>query len=311
MLALRQIPTGYVCPGTRLLIPAGGLIDLEVLKRELELLRLGPDRVGIDRRTMIIEERDRQSERELQLRERLSSTLCGVGSAVARKVLRGDDVRLAENIAAKEPWLRPFLTDASAEINEGIDRGKKVLIEGTQGFGLSLYHSEAYPKTTSRDTSAAGCISECGISPRLVTNIVMVLRTFPIRVAGQQAGPLVDEIDWDTLQRESGYPNSIAEYTTVTGKLRRVARFDFELARRAIAINRPTAIAVNFLDYLNHSNRSAGSLNDLTDFSKDFIRRVESLGVAVEYFGTGPEIKGQTFSRKQPCRIERIGAMAS
>ena len=188
--ALRQIPTGYIRPATRLLIPSGGLVDLDVLKRELDHLELGPDRVGIDFRTMIVEERDRKAEAELGLRQRLSSTLCGVGSAVARRVLRGDDVLLAEGAAVHSSWLRPYLTDVSVEINSGVDRNKNVLIEGTRASAFLCTHSESSPKTTSRDTSAAGCLSECGISPLLATNIVLVLRTFPIRVAGQQAGPM-------------------------------------------------------------------------------------------------------------------------
>jgi adenylosuccinate synthase len=299
MLALRQIPTGYVRPETRLLIPAGGLVDLDVLRKELDLLKLGPGRVGIDRRTMIIEERDREAERSLQLRERLSSTLCGVGSAVARKVLRGDDVRLAESMAASEPWLRPFLTDVSAEINEGVDLGKKVLVEGTQGFGLSLYHSEAYPKTTSRDTSAAGCLSECGISPMLASNVVLVLRTFPIRVAGSQAGPMLGETTWDNIERGSGCPHPLAEYTTVTGKLRRVGRFDYQLAKRAVAVNRPSAIALNFLDYIDYSNSEATQWSDLTERTKGFIRSIEELGVPVKFLGIGPGINSQIIAERE------------
>jgi adenylosuccinate synthase len=206
-------------------------------------------------------------------------------------VLRGADVRLAADATLEFPWLKPYLVDVSAEINNGVDHGKKVLIEGTQGFGLSLYHSEVYPKTTSRDTSAAGCISECGISPRLVTDIVLVLRTFPIRVAGQQAGPMFNEIDWETVQRESGYPNPVAEYTTVTGKLRRVARFDFDLARRAVAVNRPTLLAVNFLDYVDHRNRGVASASALTESGKLFIAGVEEkLGVPVRFAGVGPAL---------------------
>jgi adenylosuccinate synthase len=289
--SLRQIPTGYVRPETRLLIPSGGLIDLEVLRRELEVLRLGPDRVGLDRRAMVIEESDREAEQGLGLRERLSSTLCGVGSAVSRRVLRGEGVRLAQDAAAQTTWLRPYLVDVSAEINYGIDHGKKVLVEGTQGFGLSLYHSEAYPKATSRDTSAAGCISECGISPRLVTEVVLVLRTFPIRVAGQQAGPMFEEIDWETIQRESGYPHPIAEYTTVTGKLRRVGRFDVCLARHAVAINRPTRLALNFLDYVSARNREAALGQPLTTKTVALIGRLEEeLGVSVNYGGVSPQI---------------------
>jgi len=306
--ALRQIPTGYVRPQARLLIPPGGLIDLGILRRELDTLQLGPDRVGIDRHAMVIEEADRAAEEGLGLRQRLSSTLCGVGSAVARKIMRGEDVRLARDAANHEEWLRLYLADTAAEINEGIDRGKRVLVEGTQGFGLSLYHSATYPKTTSRDTSAAGCISECGISPRLVTNIVMVLRTFPIRVAGAQAGPMFQEIDWETIRRESGAPDPIAEYTTVTGKLRRVSRFDFDLATRAAAVNRPTELAINFVDYLSYEDRRALSLRACSDPTIQFLRDVEAkLGSPVGYVGTGPAIS-DTFAVVEDCLRSHAGA---
>jgi adenylosuccinate synthase len=286
------------------------LIDLAVLRRELDTLGLGPDRVGIDSRAMVIEESDRIAEQKLNLRERLSSTLCGVGSAVSRRVLRGEDVRLASGTALDAPWLKPYLVDVSAEINDGIDRGKKVLVEGTQGFGLSLYHSEVYPKTTSRDTSAAGCISECGISPRLVTEIVMVVRTFPIRVAGKQAGPMFEEIDWETIRQESGSSAPLAEYTTVTGKLRRVGRFDFALAQRAAQTNRPTTIALNFLDYLASENRQAHSLSDCSASSQDFVKQVEErLGIVVGYVGIGPgidETLGRPSHNDHPSAYQRL-----
>lgn len=158
MLLLRPLPTGVVRKETRLLIPAGGLVDLDVLRSEMELWGLDADRVGIDRNAMTINPDDREQERRLGMSERLSSTLCGVGSAVARRALRTADVALAANAAAKESWLRPFLTDVSAEANSAVDSGKKVLIEGTQGSGLSSYHTCHYPKATSRDTNAAGFV---------------------------------------------------------------------------------------------------------------------------------------------------------
>lgn len=69
-------------------------------------------------------------------------------------------------------------------LHRGIDDGADVIIEGTQGFALSLLHGRDYPFVTSRDTTAAGFAMEAGISPRMIDNIVMVLRTFPIRVGG-------------------------------------------------------------------------------------------------------------------------------
>ncbi len=290
-IVLRQLPTGFVNPRTRLLIPAGALIDPAILQQEIEFLALPPSRIGIDRNCFIIEERDREEERALGLRERLSSTLCGVGAALSRRILRGDDARLVKDVVSEHPWLAQYVTDVSGEINEKLDQGKKVLIEGTQGFGLSLYHSAHYPRTTSRDTTAAGFLSEVGVSPRLVTELVVVFRTFPIRVAGQQAGPLRDEIRWERLQAESGYPHPIEERTSVTNKIRRVARFDWELAREAVQINRPTRLALNGLDLLRYENHEVKGFQSLTSEAKSFIARLrEQSSVNPFYLGTGPRL---------------------
>lgn len=288
---LRQLPTGYIRPQTRLLIPAGALIDLEVLRYELDMLRLDPLRVGVDRNAMIIEARDKDAEIGLQLRERLSSTLCGVGSAVARRALRGADVRTASVAAREVPWLEELITNVSDEANSALDHGKKVLVEGTQGFGLSLYHSDSYPKATSRDTTAAGFLSEVGLSPLLATEIVLVFRTFPIRVAGEQAGPLKDETTWETLQAESGYPYPIQEMTTVSKKLRRLGRFDLDLAQRAIRANRPTRLAMNGFDYIQYNDHLCYDIDRLSQKSKGFILTLrEAVGLSVDYLGVGPEL---------------------
>ena len=311
---LRQLPTGYIRSQTRLLIPAGALIDLAVLKHELDSLRLDPGRVGVDRNAMVIEPRDRERESQLRLGDRLSSTLCGVGSAVARRALRGEDVKLAGQWADELPWMAEMITDVSEEANLAIDRGKKVLVEGTQGFGLSLYHSEGYPKATSRDTTASAFLSEVGLSPRLVTDIVEVFRTFPIRVAGEQAGPLKDEITWDVLQKESGCPHPIQEMTTVSRKIRRLARFDWELARKAVQSNRPNKIVVNGLDYLDYRDRDVQDYDLLTCASQEFLSRVEAeLGVAVWAWGTSPVVTAvrrnqfhETKKIHNPCYAEPL-----
>ena len=291
MVLLRQLPTGFVRPESRLLIPAGGLVDLDVLRHEIESLELGADRVGIDRNAMVITSDDREHERRLAMSERLSSTLCGVGSAVARHALRTTDVNLAASAAVSHDWLRPFLTDVSGEANSAVDRGKKVLIEGTQGSGLSLYHTSHYPKATSRDTNAAGFVSEVGLSPRLVSEVGMVFRTFPIRVAGAQAGPLKEELSWEQLQTESGSPCPLHEYTTVTHKLRRIGRFDWKTAKRAVAINRPTKLAVNFLDYLDYTNHGVSEWEALTPDAKSFVEDLEQFGGAPAFcLGTGQRL---------------------
>jgi adenylosuccinate synthase len=288
---LRQLSTGFVNPRTRLLIPGGALIDPPLLKNEMDSFSIDPSRVGIDEKCFVIEEKDRETERALGLRERLSSTLCGVGAAVARRVLRGADARLARDVLEEYPWLQNLLTDVSEEVNEAADQGKNVLIEGTQGFGLSLYHSDYYPRTTSRDTSAAGFISEVGVSPRLVADIVVVFRTFPIRVAGSQAGPMKNETTWEQIRKGSGYPYDITELTSVTNKVRRVGRFDWELARRAVMVNRPTRIAINGLDYFDYHNLGLTRRESLSVKAKEFIEELETeLATPASFIGVGPSL---------------------
>jgi adenylosuccinate synthase len=240
---------------------------------------------------MTIAARDREREQQLGLAERLSSTLCGVGSAVARRALRTTDVQLASNAALATDWLRPFITDVCAEVNSAVDVGKKVLVEGTQGAGLSLYHSRCYPKATSRDTNAAAFMSEVGLSPRLVSEVVLVFRTFPIRVAGRQAGPLNNELTWEQLRARSNSPVPLREYTSVTQKLRRIGEFDWEDARRAIMLNRPTKLAVNFLDYLDFENRSVSAWTALTPIAQKFVGDLETVcGAPALFLGTGPHL---------------------
>lgn len=294
----RQLPTGHINPRTRLLIPAGALIDPDVLFRELRMVDDSEKRVGIDKNAFIIEKRDRAKEKRIGLRKRLSSTLCGVGAAQSRRALRDADSLLASQGVNRHPWIKNLLTDVSTEVNHALDENRKVLIEGTQGFGLSLYHSPYYPHTTSRDTTASAFLSEVGVGPTRITDVVLVLRTFPIRVAGKQAGPIKDEIRWNQLRLESGYPYDITEVTSVTKRIRRIGRFDWNLAIGAVQANAPTTIALNGLDYLDYSNRGINKWDQLSEIAKSFVEEVEAkLGKPVKILGTGPSLS-EVFIRK-------------
>jgi adenylosuccinate synthase len=281
---LRSLPAGFINPGTRLLLAAGCLINPEILLTEIKSTGTDPRRVGVDRHAGIISPLEGEEEAELRLRDRLGSTLSGTGIGVANRVLRKSDFKLAKDV----PELQEYLTDVSAEVNEAVDKNGKVLVEGTQGFGLSVYHSPHYPYATSRDTTASGFLSEVGVSPRLVTDIIMAIRTFPIRVAGN-SGPLKDEITWEELRERSGYPTNIQELTTTTKKVRRVGLFDLELVRRALLVNRPTQIALHGADYLSWHNKSLRDYQGLTPEAKSFVDSLElSLGESVTLIGTGP-----------------------
>ena len=109
----------------------------------------------------------------------------------------------------------------------------------------------------------------------------MVVRSFPIRVAGN-SGPLFGETTWEEIARNAGREEDLREYTTVTQRLRRVGRFDVELVRRALAVNSPTRLVLNHLDFI-------GAERDLLDPSTGtsrFVRRIEEgLGQTIDWFG--------------------------
>jgi len=257
---------------------------LKLLLTEIELTGIDSHRVGIDRNAAIITDEDGKRESQLGLRDRIGSTLSGTGIGVAKRALRDGTIKLASDI----PEASPFITDVSTEVNCGIDKGQLCIVEGTQGFGLSLYHTLCYPYATSRDTTASAFLSEVGLSPMKVDSIIMAVRTFPIRVEGK-SGLLKDEITWDELQQRSGYRHSIGEYSTVTNRLRRIASFDMEIVRRATMVNRPTELALHGVDYLDYGNKGLTEFNGLCNKAKLFIEWLErELSVPVDFIGTGP-----------------------
>ena len=280
---LRQVPAGFVNPHTRLLIAPGALVNPEVFLREVEVCGLDPERIGIDRNAGVIEEIDISNERSLDLSVRLGSTGTGVGSAVSRRVLRDSNFSLAGNNSA----LRPFVTSVREELGSVVCKDRSVVVEGTQGFGLSLYHAEQWPFRTSRDTTAHSFLGEVGLGIRDY-EAILAIRTYPIRVAGN-SGPLPDEITWEDVQRESGYPYPISEFTTTTKRLRRVARFDWAVVDQAVAANSPTQIALHGADYIDYGNHAVVEWSGLKDSTRKFVNVLEAKqGVPVTLVGTGP-----------------------
>ncbi|MQA65489.1 MAG: adenylosuccinate synthetase [Alphaproteobacteria bacterium] len=240
--AFRQLPTAAILPDTTCVIAAGSYIEADVLSDEIRQTGLTPDRLVIDADAVLISERHRKQERNAGLKEKIGSTGSGTGAAVIDRVSRvgtvsfvRDDKRFSPYVGCARSFLRRQLKNER----------QHVIIEGTQGFGLSLLHSGHYPNVTSRDTTAAGFLSETGLGPTDVNKVVLVIRAFPIRVAGN-SGPIPDEIDWDTITRESGSPHDLEERTTVTGHVRRVARFNADIVKAAIEANAPTKIVLNY-----------------------------------------------------------------
>lgn len=280
-LVLRQLPTASILPDVTCVLGPGSYIDVEILLTEISKTGLAATRLLIDPNAAVISEEDKRRERESTLRASIGSTQSGTGAAVIRRIERREDSNLAKN----DVRLTRYLSSVSEFLRTQLSRGERVILEGTQGFGLSLLHSQSYPFVTSRDTTAAAFVSEVGLSPRDVDEVVMVLRAFPIRVSGN-SGPLPNELSWETVTQESGSSALITEYTSVTQRIRRVAQFDPEIVRAAIEVNAPTHIVVNHLDYVDHASRA---LSIPTSKVIRFIDAIEaSIGVHIDYLGLSP-----------------------
>lgn len=283
---VRQVPAAVINPRTRLLVAAGALVDPPILVQEIDRFGLGEHRLGVDGFAAIISRQHKQHEARLELRKRVSSTLSGTGAATASKILREPRLKLAKQLDG----IRKYIVDVAAEANKAYDDSKNIVIEGTQGFGLSLHHSMQFPFVTSRDTSASNFLSEVGLSPRCATEIIMVVRTHPIRVPGH-SGPLEKETSWSVVSKSSGSPTELNEFTSVTKRLRRVGLFEPESVRRAVMVNRPTSLALQGLDYLSFEDRGKQKYRGLSQKSKRFIADLEKLtAVPVRFIFTGPDL---------------------
>lgn len=272
---LRQLPVAVTIPNARLFLPAGNYLNLDVLLAEIERYHVTPQRLSIDPDASLITDQDRQEELAQGLTGRIGSTASGTGAAVARRLRRDGAPR-----AADEPALRPFLRPTAPGLREELEAGRRVIVEGTQGFGLSVLHGGSRDYATSRDTTAAGFLSEAGLSPLDVDEVVMVLRALPIRVAGN-SGPLPNEMTWHEVATQSGQPG-LTEQTTVTRRTRRVAAFDPDVVRRAIAVNRPTSIVLNHVDYLADLSQPLGWQS-----AAEAVDRIEdSIGRPIRFVGT-------------------------
>lgn len=305
-----QLPSGTKDTDARILLGPGMTLNVEALMKEIEECQIGPERLFIDPQAMIIEPQD--IAKETALVASIASTGRGGGAAAARRILdrHPGAVRLARDI----PLLKPFVGhgpeyrgSTTVQLENAYREGWSVLLEGTQGSGLSIYHGQ-YPYVTSRDTNVAGCLAEAGISPSRVRRIVMVVRPTPIRVgnpdgegihavrdarstcgsylsspASRHSGDLRHETTFDEVARQAGLDPAevvVHEKTSTTKRNRRVGWFDWELFRKACALNAPSDIVLTFADYLSSKNQRARRFEQLDEDTIKFIEELERVAHA-------------------------------
>jgi adenylosuccinate synthase len=286
-ITVQSVPVGAVDPNAHLVLGAGAVINPRILEREILMLEEHGypvrERLFIDANATVLTPEDEEAEGHTagELHQRIGSTGEGVGSARLKRIRRD-----ASKMSIVQQDLDLFNRLGMVCDTAGLlSTAESILLEGTQGSGLSMVHGP-WPFVTSHDTNAAQLCADAGVSPRRLEEVVLVARTMPIRVAGN-SGPLQGEVSWKDLSERLG--RFVTERTTVTRKTRRIGEWDDELFRRAVMLNgpRPT-VALTFLDYLNPEDEFVSEYGELSVESRGFIHFLqEEHGVSIKYLGTG------------------------
>ena len=128
----RTLPTASILPGTISVIAAGSYIDPSVLLKEVTESKLDPSRLLIDPNAVLITDEHKRTEQKSGLRETIGSTLSGTGAAVVSRLLRKGTVQFAGH----DDWLKPFIQNTRQFLRDRLKRADRIIVEGTQGFGL-------------------------------------------------------------------------------------------------------------------------------------------------------------------------------
>jgi len=281
-------------------INAAATINLNRLMQEIDECGIDERRLKIHPNACIIQ--DKHVQEEMESMQWISSTCQGVGAALSEKIRRGKGVCLAMD----EPRISRFVMDTVPLINAYLDGGATVLAETAQGFDLSINYG-FYPYVTSRDITVASTLNNCGVHPMYLSEVIGVLRSYPIRVGhaydkddnkiGDSGTFYSDqkELSWEDITTMSGSEKSLSERTTVTNKVRRIFTFSNTQLSKFMLVNNPTQLAINFVDYLDYSVHGSNDLYKVTESApiKAFLKKIASVAETyksrVTYLGTGPK----------------------
>jgi adenylosuccinate synthase len=281
---LQQIPSGIFHPQISNVIASGVVLDVVVLKKELEKLKafgLNPsDNLFISRKVTLILPTHRLLDAASEKQKgdkKIGSTLKGIGPTYQDKIGRQalkmgmtenkdflsfySDIRSRHlEILGEEPQnlkeleesffealesIKPIrLIDSEYFINESLRKGKKVLAEGAQGTLLDVDFG-SYPFVTSSNTFAGGACTGSGVPPQQIRETFGIFKAYCTRVgSGPFPTELSDEMG-DWLRKNGN------EFGAVTGRPRRTGWLDLPALKYAVMINGVTSLIMTKGDVLN------------------------------------------------------------
>lgn len=250
MLESKRISTRnlHISANAQVVMPYHLLLD------ELEETRRGDQALGTTKRGIGPAYTDKVARHGLRMQDlidrkrfarRVAWALERVNLELARMygqpAMAVDEIIASYSAAAER--LAPFVTDTSLYINQALQRGESVLMEGAQATMLDIDFG-TYPYVTSSSPSAGGACLGAGVSPLSIKEILGVVKAYTSRVG---KGPFPTELreatgDWIVERGQ--------EYGTTTGRRRRCGWIDLVSLRYAARINGFSGIALTRLDVL-------------------------------------------------------------
>jgi len=273
---LHLVPSG-VLQGKIGVLGNGMVIDLEVLKKELQEIREAgiEPRIIISSRAHVVTPLHREMDALEDKVRNIGTTKRGIGPAYETKVKRvgirmvdlfqehllerklnlmvkfwnipidKEEIKaMVKKLHAMGEEFKIYIKDTEIWINQAISSGKSVLFEGAQGAMLDVDFG-TYPYVTSSNTNSLGLFSGLGVPAKALHMVIGVAKAYTTRVGeGPFPTELKNEIG-DTL-REKG-----KEYGATTGRPRRVGWLDIPILRYAKLINNVDYIALTKVDVLS------------------------------------------------------------
>ncbi len=141
-------------------------------------------------------------------------------------------------------FLARYLENTEYYLNEELEKGKKILLEGAQGTMLDIRFG-TYPFVTSSNTTIGGAIIGTGIPPKQINRVIGVFKAYLTRVG---SGPMPSEINGKIAE----YIRKVGkEYGATTGRPRRIGWFDLVMAKYSCMVNGFDEIALTKVDVLS------------------------------------------------------------
>ena len=140
--------------------------------------------------------------------------------------------------------LRSHIADTEGIIQDTLNEGGKVLLEGAQGTLLDLDHG-TYPYVTSSWPSVGGACIGIGVSPTHIEKITGIFKAYCTRVGSGPMPTEMQEATGELLREKAG------EYGATTGRPRRLGWFDAVAGRYSVGLNGFNSMVLTRLDILD------------------------------------------------------------